>query len=262
MRAPVRERRLFLGLDVGTQGTKGLVLDADAGTVVARASRSYELIAGLPPGAPGPSTGAGGPAARPTGSVSAPGFADADVSAAPLRAGGAGSGPGRPVGEVAALLDSATAQRAGTAPRSIRCGDIVYEGERVVTEPDARVGILSDDAYVQVDSDSTLLLGLTPDEALDLELLEGQVRVVDSRERGSRGRLRVGNAEAELIGNDVEAYLLGGPGNGGYLCSRDGALAVSQNGSALVGAPGGCVIASAVQTERQAPPFRWGGVCE
>ena len=29
---------LHLGLDVGTQGTKGLVVDADAGVIVARAS--------------------------------------------------------------------------------------------------------------------------------------------------------------------------------------------------------------------------------
>jgi len=42
---------LFLGLDVGTQGTKGLLLDPRARAVVARASASYGLIEGLPPGA-------------------------------------------------------------------------------------------------------------------------------------------------------------------------------------------------------------------
>lgn len=41
---------LFLGLDVGTQGTKALLLDVDHGRVVARASASYGLIAGLAPG--------------------------------------------------------------------------------------------------------------------------------------------------------------------------------------------------------------------
>jgi len=44
-------RRLFLGLDVGTQGTKGLVWDAERGAVVARSSRAYGLIEGLPQGA-------------------------------------------------------------------------------------------------------------------------------------------------------------------------------------------------------------------
>jgi len=53
------ERVLFLGLDVGTQSTKGVLLDAATGTVVARAahghgpsgSTSGVLIEGLPPGA-------------------------------------------------------------------------------------------------------------------------------------------------------------------------------------------------------------------
>ena len=42
---------LALGLDVGTQGTKGVVVDAETRAVVARASRNYGLIEGLPPGA-------------------------------------------------------------------------------------------------------------------------------------------------------------------------------------------------------------------
>lgn len=41
---------LFLGFDVGTQGTKALVADVQRGEVVARASRSYGLLPGLPPG--------------------------------------------------------------------------------------------------------------------------------------------------------------------------------------------------------------------
>lgn len=45
---------LFIGLDVGTQSTKGLLLDAERPTsdaIIARASSSYELISGLAPGA-------------------------------------------------------------------------------------------------------------------------------------------------------------------------------------------------------------------
>ncbi len=42
---------LFLGLDVGTQGTKGLVVDVEARRVVARAAEGYELLGGLPAGA-------------------------------------------------------------------------------------------------------------------------------------------------------------------------------------------------------------------
>jgi xylulokinase len=47
----VSARALYLGLDVGTQGTKGLVLDGDSGRVLARAGASYGLIEGLPEGA-------------------------------------------------------------------------------------------------------------------------------------------------------------------------------------------------------------------
>src|SRR5215475_11415856 len=42
---------LFLGFDVGTQGTKGVLLDVEPGTVIARAAAHYGLIEGLPPGA-------------------------------------------------------------------------------------------------------------------------------------------------------------------------------------------------------------------
>ncbi|MFT7485976.1 MAG: xylulokinase, partial [Candidatus Paceibacteria bacterium] len=40
-----------VGLDVGTQGTKGLLLQADTGKVVSRAHSNYDLLPGLPNGA-------------------------------------------------------------------------------------------------------------------------------------------------------------------------------------------------------------------
>ncbi|MEM6571292.1 MAG: FGGY family carbohydrate kinase, partial [Planctomycetota bacterium] len=43
-------RELFCGIDVGTQSTKAVLVDVDAGEVVARASEAYDLIEGLPPG--------------------------------------------------------------------------------------------------------------------------------------------------------------------------------------------------------------------
>lgn len=42
---------LFLGLDVGTQGTKALLLDGGSGSILARAGASYELLPDLPQGA-------------------------------------------------------------------------------------------------------------------------------------------------------------------------------------------------------------------
>src|SRR5436190_2131230 len=46
-----RKRAIFVGLDVGTQGTKALAVDSVSGDVVARNARHYELLSGLPPGA-------------------------------------------------------------------------------------------------------------------------------------------------------------------------------------------------------------------
>jgi len=40
-----------IGIDVGTQGTKGLAIDVESAQIVARAGRSYGLIEGLPEGA-------------------------------------------------------------------------------------------------------------------------------------------------------------------------------------------------------------------
>lgn len=41
---------LFIGIDSGTQSTKAIVLDLEAGGIVAEAQERYELIPGLPPG--------------------------------------------------------------------------------------------------------------------------------------------------------------------------------------------------------------------
>ncbi len=42
---------LYLGIDVGTQSTKVLLVDVEGREILARAARAYPLIAGLPPGA-------------------------------------------------------------------------------------------------------------------------------------------------------------------------------------------------------------------
>lgn len=45
------EQGLYLGFDVGTQSTKGVVYDAASGRILAKASHRYGLIEGLEPGA-------------------------------------------------------------------------------------------------------------------------------------------------------------------------------------------------------------------
>ena len=41
---------IALGIDSGTQSTKTIALDLESGEILAAASESYGLIAGLPPG--------------------------------------------------------------------------------------------------------------------------------------------------------------------------------------------------------------------
>jgi xylulokinase len=48
---PGASEGLYLGFDIGTQATKGVVVDAATTQVVARAASSYDLIPNLPPGA-------------------------------------------------------------------------------------------------------------------------------------------------------------------------------------------------------------------
>src|SRR5439155_18271502 len=44
-------RTLLIGIDSGTQSTKGLVVDAKNGRVIAASAETYDLIPGLAPGA-------------------------------------------------------------------------------------------------------------------------------------------------------------------------------------------------------------------
>src|SRR5690606_31457777 len=51
---PSMSKGFYIGLDVGTQSTKGILLDANKtgpSAIVARASAAYDLIEGLPSGA-------------------------------------------------------------------------------------------------------------------------------------------------------------------------------------------------------------------
>src|SRR4030095_4785156 len=46
----IQNPMISLGIDSGTQSTKTIALDMESGAILASASKSYELIDGLPPG--------------------------------------------------------------------------------------------------------------------------------------------------------------------------------------------------------------------
>ncbi len=159
---------------------------------------------------------------------------------------GRGTGAGDQVATVATLAGEASAERVGREPRPLACGDPVYAGERVLTAEDSRLGLISDEAFVQLDADTALLVGLTPEGVLDMTLEAGRVRVIDLRETGPSLRLAVGQAETAVIGNDVDAFFgdsatFAANGSAGVFCPRDRALEVVSGARRITAGPGACV---------------------
>jgi hypothetical protein len=149
------------------------------------------------------------------------------------------------VGEVTALSGRASAVREGGTPRPLACGDKVYEGESVTTEPGSGAGLLlGNDLLAQVGEGSTLSLGRTGAGTPDATLKRGSVRVIDAREGQAPARLAAGSAAARVAGGDSEAYLLAEKA-GGYamFCEWDAPLAVERGNESRTASPTQCVIA-------------------
>jgi hypothetical protein len=164
----------------------------------------------------------------------APGVAAAD------EVGGAAD----PVGHVTTLWGDVVAERPGAPPRPLHCRDAVYQGERLVTADDSRVGVLLGDVLARLGEGSALRVGRTAHAAADVSLEQGAVRVVDPRDAGATARLAVLDAKAKVLGNDAEAYVFSEK-TGAYamLCEWDAPLAVGRADESAVAQPGKCVIA-------------------
>jgi hypothetical protein len=153
-------------------------------------------------------------------------------------------GGAEPVGHVTTLLGDVVAERPGEPPRPLHCRDTVYQGERVVTANDSRVGVLLGDVLARLGEGSRLRVGRTADAAADMSLERGAVRVVDPRDAGATARLAVLDARADVLGNDAEAYVFSEKtGSYAMLCEWDAPLVVARADESAVAAPGKCVIA-------------------
>lgn len=151
-------------------------------------------------------------------------------------------------GRVTAVDGTATAQQPGDEPRTLRCGDPVYADDRLNTAKDARLGVLLGDVFAQLPADSALQLGHTADLTPDVRLEQGGVRLIDPRAGGAMGYLAALDARAEVMGNDVEAYLFREKvGPYAMLCEWDAPLRVSRNDERELASPGNCIVAK--QTE-------------
>ena len=147
-------------------------------------------------------------------------------------------------GRVTAVEGTATAQRAGEAARVLECGDAVYEGDRLVTEEGASLGMLIGDVLAHMQQGSQLELDRTAELTPDVRLEKGGVRLIDPRDTGALGYLAALDARAEIMGNDVEAYIFSEKvGPYAMLCEWDAPLRVSRDDQRSVASPGNCVIA-------------------
>jgi hypothetical protein len=151
-------------------------------------------------------------------------------------------------GRVTAVDGAATAQQPGDEPRTLRCGDPVYADDRLNTAEDARLGVMLGDVFAQLPAESALQLGHTADLTPDVRLEQGGVRLIDPRAGGALGYLAALDARAEVMGNDVEAYLFSEKvGPYAMLCEWDAPLRVSRNDERELASPGNCIVAK--QTE-------------
>jgi hypothetical protein len=147
-------------------------------------------------------------------------------------------------GRVTAVDGAATAQQPGQEPRALRCGDPVYTDDRLETAEDARLGVLLDDVFAQLPAESALQLGRTADLTPDVRLEQGGVRLIDPRDSGALGYLAALDARAELMGNDVEAYIFSEKvGPYAMLCEWDAPLRVARGNERGLASPGNCIVA-------------------
>jgi hypothetical protein len=161
--------------------------------------------------------------------------------------GAAWAGEPVEVGQVATLHGDVVAERPGEPPRKLECRDSIYEGDRIVTGEDARVGILMGDLLTHLARESALQLS-DPAGSADLTLERGAVRVIDPRYKGAVARLALLDAGASILGNDLEAYVLDEK-TGGFamLCEWDAPLPVARGPEGEVAEPGECVIAKPLE---------------
>jgi hypothetical protein len=148
------------------------------------------------------------------------------------------------LGRVSSVAGEATAQRPGEAPRDLACGDAVYADDTLRTGADSRVGVMLDDVMTHLDASTQVTLGRTEQSMPAARLEAGKVRMIDPRDGGAPARLAALDANADVVGNDAEAYLFKEKvGPYAMMCEWDAPLPVGRGDESLTADPGECVIA-------------------
>jgi hypothetical protein len=152
------------------------------------------------------------------------------------------------VGQVVSLSGTAYAERPGTQRRALGCGDPIHAYDRVLVSSEGRLGVLSEAVYTQIEEETELRFGASEESAPQLELVEGRVRVVDTRlgTTAPRMSLATPQAQARGLGTDSEAYILAEKsGRYSLVCEWGKPLAVARRagGESLITEPGECAVA-------------------
>jgi hypothetical protein len=144
-----------------------------------------------------------------------------------------------PAAEVVALEGKATANAAPLA-----LGDPIVTGSVIRTGAEGKVGILANDIYVQLDPQSAVLLEGDGNGGVKMTLQEGRARIIDTRNGGAAGTLRIDNADSKVAGGDSEVYVLNEKaGRYAMFCNWTGPVSVSRDPKSLSVDPGNCVLA-------------------
>lgn len=161
-----------------------------------------------------------------------------------LLPGAALAGP-TAVGQVVALSGAVQAMAPGADPRTLSCNDTLYEGETLATSPGARVGILFQDVYAQLDTDSQLAVS-GQSGGPELKVVSGAVRIVDTRIDSDAPLYVIATPHfsAQGRGGDTEVWVSSATGQSqSRICAREASVRISGTASTRVEA-GTCVLAT------------------
>jgi len=112
------------------------------------------------------------------------------------------------IGRVAAIEGVVYAQAPGQVLRRLSCDDPIYDGDLVVTDDDAGVGVLSSDFYTRLDQGTETEIRVASNGAPRLDLARGHVRLIDESPTRAEGRIDTPGLSAAQAGRDTEAFAL------------------------------------------------------
>ncbi|MBM4384590.1 MAG: hypothetical protein FJ091_14650 [Deltaproteobacteria bacterium] len=147
--------------------------------------------------------------------------------------------PSGPVGSVASVAGDARAVSPDGSSRALACDDVVSACDMIVTGADGSVGMLVDDAIVQVGANSAVQLSARP--APEVAVDRGAVRVVDVRDTAAqRVQLYTPQLAAGTGRGDAEITR---DGDAVRVCAHDEPIVVMARDGAKTVPAGSCFAA-------------------